>query len=77
MRKTINKCAKPGFVNRNNQLVIDESGGYISNHDSAKAWKMYCLNCKENYGANGCDIYIRKCPNCQKGAASLKRNNQS
>lgn len=61
---------KIGYINPNNQ----------KNHGTRKkrgndhlqyAYKIECLNCKHLYGANGTDIHIRKCPECQKGAAGL------
>ncbi len=69
MRK--NKCAKSGYINHHDQLVVDQDLTYKSNHKSAKPWKLRCLKCKNEYGANGCDVHIRKCPECQKGKPSL------
>ena len=59
-----------GFVNRNEQRVL---GGFAgsSNHASARAYALRCEMCSEEYGANGRDIHIRKCPNCQNGKAGL------
>ena len=31
------------------------------------SYKMVCQNCGEVYGANGSDIFQRKCPKCQGG----------
>lgn len=73
MRGYKNKCARPGFVSINNQLVIDEAPEYVSNHESAKPWWLVCLDCKYEYGANGCDIHNRKCPKCQGGKAGLSK----
>lgn len=62
-----------GIININNQKVVGKTDEYTSNHAYGTAWAMSCLNCNYEYGANGCDIHIRKCPNCQNGAASLKQ----
>lgn len=67
----MNKTARPGYINDNNQLVIDEAPEYKENHTSAKPWRLRCLDCKHEYGANGCDVHERKCPNCQKGKVGL------
>jgi len=55
-----------GFINKNNQWVMKETD-LASNHDNQKIYWMECGECQSNYGANGCDIHIRKCPNCQGG----------
>lgn len=52
-----------GYVNRNNQ----ENLGCLNkpgNHYNQMAYAMHCNNCGFEYEANGCDIAIRKCPNC-------------
>ncbi|MCK5284388.1 MAG: hypothetical protein KAJ86_02235 [Alphaproteobacteria bacterium] len=73
MAKYKNKCAKSGFITLNNQSVINEDSSYSSNHESAKPWRLRCLTCGHEYGANGCDIHIRKCPECQGGAKGLDK----
>jgi hypothetical protein len=73
MSKYKNKAARLGFTNKNNQSVVGAAPEYFSNHDSAKPWQLYCLFCKNEYGANGCDIHIRKCPKCQNGKAGLNK----
>lgn len=52
-----------GFVNRNMQ----ENMGCLNkpgNHYNQMAYRLKCQNCNFEYEANGCDIAIRKCPNC-------------
>jgi hypothetical protein len=36
------------------------------------AYKLECLNCGETYGANGSDIFQRKCPKCQDGVPGIE-----
>lgn len=52
-----------GYVNRNRQ----ENMGCLNkpgNHYNQQAYKLKCQMCDFEYEANGCDIAIRKCPNC-------------
>ena len=53
-------------VNPNRQKVIGNMGKRGS-HPFALVHKMECNECGEVYGANSCDIHLRKCPNCQGG----------
>ena len=41
------------------------------NHSNQIAYKMECLHCGHVYGANGCDVHLRRCPKCQKGASGI------
>ena len=64
--KTTNKRGKTliaGYVNSNNQ----ENMGCLNkpgNHYNQMAYAMRCNICGFEYEANGCDVAIRKCPNC-------------
>jgi len=61
-----------GYVNRNNKRVHGTRG--IEGNDHAQySYKLECLNagCGHIYGANGTDIFQRKCPNCQNGKQGL------
>ena len=53
-----------GCVNDNMQKNHG-TRGFRGNHDWAKSYKLECLDCGHIYGANGCDIHLRKCPECQ------------
>ena len=33
----------------------------------ARIYQMYCTVCCHTYFANGSDIHLKKCPNCQGG----------
>ena len=59
-----------GYINRNRQKVIrrtdlrgSDFGQYV--------YEMQCAACGHKYGANGSDIWQRKCPSCQGGARGL------
>jgi hypothetical protein len=59
---------KIGFVNRNNQRCDGHLGVAGTDHGQF-AYRMECLepNYGYVYGANGTDVFQRKCPKCQKG----------
>ena len=56
-----------GYVNKNGQLNQGRSN-VASNHYNQTNFAMRCGRCGFEYTANGCDIWLRKCPNCQGGA---------
>lgn len=56
-----------GAVNRDGQHLLQDLNRTSATHPSAKVCRLRCLFCGHNYGANGCDIHIRKCPACQQG----------
>jgi hypothetical protein len=63
------KWTTPGTENeKNRQVVVRSTGRPSDSHPYAFVYEMRCLECGGVYGANGCDIRFRKCPNCQKGA---------
>jgi tRNA G26 N,N-dimethylase Trm1 len=57
---------KRGYENRNGQ-VVQRRQRKSENHRYANAYLLKCKHCEAEYSANGCDIYQRKCPNCQGG----------
>ena len=59
---------KVGFVNRNGQVVIRNTGKPGTDHGQ-KIYQLGCSLCGNVYGANGADIWARKCPkpSCQDG----------
>jgi len=59
--------------NRNSQITACETS-WPSNRPTAKIYMLQCKKCGFRYGANGCDIHIRKCPNCQGGAPCSRRD---
>ncbi len=60
----------PGYNNKNNQTVIRKTD-LPGNHHNQKLYVLRCEECRHEYGANGADIWLRRCPNCQGGAAGL------
>jgi hypothetical protein len=62
-----------GYVNRNNQRCEGQRGVAGTDH-SQTAYRMECLeaNCCYVYGANGTDVFQRRCPMCQGGAAGIE-----
>lgn len=61
-----------GYVNRNNQRCGGHRGVVGTDH-GALAYRMECLNpaCRHEYGANGTDVFQRKCPRCQAGEPGI------
>ena len=59
-----------GYVNRNNQENLGHRG-VTGNDHLQMSYKMICQNCRLTYGSNGTDIFQRRCPNCQNGAAGI------
>lgn len=61
-----------GYVNKNNQ----RNNGYrgkSETHYNQSIFEMECLDCGHKYMANGCDVWLRKCPNCQPTRKKAKR----
>jgi len=61
-----------GYRNRNNQKNYGTRGKPGSDH-LQYAYKLECgmPGCGHVYGANGTDIFQRKCPNCQGGSEGI------
>ncbi len=57
------KSTDVGYINKNNQKNLGYRG-ISETHVSAKSYEMECLDCGHKYLANGCDIWLRKCPAC-------------
>ncbi|HEY2392991.1 MAG TPA: hypothetical protein VGK22_17570 [Candidatus Angelobacter sp.] len=62
---------KTGYVNRNGQVVIRNTGLPGTDHGQ-KIYQLACSICGHVYGANGTDIFERKCPDCQGGKPGLE-----
>jgi hypothetical protein len=61
---------EPGYLNRNGQRVIRETGKAGNDHLQF-VFVLRCDACSTEYGANGSDIFQRRCPSCQGGAPGL------
>ena len=65
-----------GYINKNNQRNLGFIG-VSQTHYNQRFFRMECLDCGHIYEANGCDVWLRKCPVCQqtmkkKGKAARK-----
>lgn len=74
MGKEAKVKAKPstsiGYVNRNGQVVIRNT--MLPGTDKNQyVYQLACSQCGFVYGANGSDIFQRKCPACQCGEPGL------
>lgn len=61
-----------GYINRNQQCCEGHRGTQGNDHGQ-RSYKMRCLvkNCGHKYGANGSDVFQRKCPRCQGGREGI------
>ncbi len=61
-----------GYVNRNRQIVLRKSDEPGNDHNQ-RIYVLACLNpeCRHQYGANGSDVFQRRCPDCQGGKPGL------
>lgn len=57
------KTTDEGYINKNNQKNLGYRG-ISETHYNQKFFEMQCLDCGHKYMANGCDIWLRKCPRC-------------
>lgn len=57
------KTLVKGYVNKNSQMNCG-STGEPGNLEGQTFYWMQCLHCGHEYKANGCDVWLRKCPNC-------------
>jgi hypothetical protein len=61
---------EPGYRNRNGQVVVRATDLAGTDHHQY-VYMLRCGRCGYEYGANGSDIFQRKCPDCQGGALGL------
>ena len=62
-----------GYINKNNQRNLG-CKGVSETHYNQRFFVMECLECGHIYFANGCDIWLRKCPACQVRNKKLSAN---
>lgn len=62
---------RPGAVNRNDQVVVRRTDHRGTDH-MQYVYVLRCSKCSLEYGANGTDVWQRKCPRCQGGRAGLE-----
>lgn len=66
------KSTEAGYINRNNQKNLGFKG-VSETHYNQRFFEMECLECGHRYDANGCDVWLRKCPVCQAKSNSGKQ----
>lgn len=84
MAKMKAKTTVEGYINKNNQKNLGYRG-VSETHYNQRFFEMKCLECGHRYMANGCDVWLRKCPECQtdkktcksKDFGERKRENQN
>jgi len=59
-----------GYVNGRRQECRGTRGVAGNDHGQV-AYQMACLDCGHVYGANGSDVFQRRCPNCQGGQPGI------
>ena len=69
-RKNQAPTTVPGHINKNGQTVL-RSTGLPGNDHNQRVYILSCGKCGHAYGANGSDIWLRRCPACQGGAPGL------
>lgn len=70
MGKTVAPTTAPGYINKNGQKVLRKTDKPGNDHNQ-RVYVLSCGECRQDYGANGSDIWLRRCPACQRGAPGL------
>jgi hypothetical protein len=70
MPKPEGKSTVPGATNRNGQQVLRRTGLNGNDHNQ-KVYVVRCTRFAREYGANGSDLWQRRCPSCDEGAPGL------
>ncbi len=65
------KTTAPGYKNRNGQ-VVERATGLSGNDHRQYIYVLCCGMCGHKYGANGSDIFQRRCPTCGGGRPGLE-----
>jgi hypothetical protein len=67
------ETTKPGFLNPNGQKNLGRTEPPIKGTDHGQyVYIIQCIRCGLIYGANGSDIWERKCPKCQGGKPGIR-----
>jgi hypothetical protein len=61
---------EPGYKNRNRQVVMRKTDSPGNDHNQ-KVYILRCETCGLSYGANGSDIWLRRCPQHDGGKPGL------
>ena len=70
------KTTDAGYINKNNQKNLGYRG-ISETHYNQKFFEMECLDCGHRYMANGCDVWLRKCPSCGENKPNSQSTHQS
>lgn len=54
-----------GYINKNNQKNLGYMGKFET-HYNQNSFELECQDCGQKYLANGCDVWLRKYPVCQR-----------
>ena len=65
------KTTHPGYRNRNGQVVV-RATALPGNDHMQRIYVLRCGKCNVEYGANGSDIFQRRCPECGGGRPGLE-----
>jgi precorrin-8X/cobalt-precorrin-8 methylmutase len=69
-RAGMGRSTEPGYENRNGQITMRYTA--LAGTDRGQyVYVLRCGSCGHEYGANGSDIHIRRCPACQGGRPGL------
>jgi len=60
-----------GYLNADDQVVLGPTGRAGTDHGQ-KIYVLKCQHCAHEYGANGSDIALRRCPTCNGGAPGFE-----
>ena len=66
--KSATATTTPGYANENGQSVIRDTGFPSETFNGQRIYHMRCARCGGEYGSNGCDVHLRRCPGCQGGS---------
>lgn len=67
------KSTDTGYINKNNQKNLGYRG-ISETHYNQRFFEMECLDCGHKYMANGCDVWLRKCPKCAPEKKNTSKN---
>jgi hypothetical protein len=57
----------PGYKNKHGQIVIARTGFPSESFPGQTIYHLRCSHCHHDYGSNGKDIHLRRCPRHQDG----------
>ena len=70
------KSTDIGYISKNNQKNLGRRCK-SDNHYNQWFYELECLDCGHRYYANGSDIWLRKCPQCQSVKKSPQQKSRS